>query len=171
MAEQIKPSPEQIKSPEKQERFLEGVVFEERPKDKFGNTVFVSDRIPSKRKFVRLVRESEIKPTLGKPYRVRIVEDLKPEDPMLGTYLVELALDQGEYNERSEPILKQIEELVAKGDFAGANKQADLLSSLYEIGKQEKSAKPENAPSDPEQLKAWRSGIDQELGQIRNKIK
>jgi hypothetical protein len=170
MAEQIKPSPEQIKTPEKQERFLDNVVFEQRPKDKFGNIDFVSSGDPSKRKMVRLLRESEIKPAPGKPYRVRIVDELKPEEPLRGMYIVELALDRGEYNERAEPILKQIEELIAKDDYAGANKQADLLASLYEIGKQEKAASPETTPQNPEQLKAWRTQIDQELGQIRNKI-
>ena len=72
-----------------QEKFLENVVFKEM-KDKKGKVTGYKSSSPD-RKSIELPPESKIEP--GKPYKIRIIEDTKPEDPLSGKIIAEVVTD------------------------------------------------------------------------------
>lgn len=74
------------KSPENQ-GFLEGVVFEEIANPKTGKKEYRSSA-PGRK--IVVLESPEFQPESGKPYRVRVVEDTKPEDPLNGKLIVEI---------------------------------------------------------------------------------
>ncbi len=74
------------KSPENQ-GFLEGVVFEEIANPKTGKKEY---RSSSPGRKIVVLESAEFQPESGKPYRVRVVEDTKPEDPLSGKLIVEI---------------------------------------------------------------------------------
>lgn len=78
-----------IDKPKSQENqgFLEGIVFEEISNPKTGKKEYRSST-PGRK--IVVLESSELQPESGKPYRVRVVEDTKPEDPLSGKLIVEI---------------------------------------------------------------------------------
>ncbi len=73
-----------------QERFLENVVFKEIKDKKSGKVVGYKSSSPD-RKSIELPADAEIEP--GKPYKVRVTKDTKPEDPASGKLMAEVVKD------------------------------------------------------------------------------
>ena len=71
------------------EKILEDVVFKE-IKDKKGNVIGYKSSSPD-RKSIELPVGSNIEP--GKPYKIRIIEDTKPEDPLSGKLIAEALME------------------------------------------------------------------------------
>ena len=88
------------KSPENQ-GFLEGVVFAEIENKKTGKTEYQSSA-PGRK--IVVLESSQFKPDSGKPYRVRVVEDTKPEDPLSGKLIVEIVPTDDSIIEAEESI-------------------------------------------------------------------
>jgi len=73
-----------------QERFLENVVFKEIKDKKSGKVVGYKSSSPD-RKSIELPVDADVEP--GKPYKVRINKDTKPEDPASGKLIAEVVKD------------------------------------------------------------------------------
>ena len=97
------------------EHIIEGVVFGEITK-KDGSKEFRSSA--PDRKIMILKTFSQI-PEAGKSYRVRVIEDTKPEDPMEGKMIVEITLDP-EQEKKVIDLAKQIKDLFAKNKLQEA---------------------------------------------------
>jgi MoxR-like ATPase len=71
------------------EKILEGVIFKE-IKDKKGKVIGYKSSSPD-RKSIELPAGSNVEP--GKPYKIRIIEDTKPEDPLSGKLIAEALME------------------------------------------------------------------------------
>ena len=88
------------KSPEK-EGFIEDIVFEEIENQKTGKKEF-RNSAPGRKLVV--LESSQFKPESGKPYKVKIIEDTKPEDPSSGKLIVEIIPSDNSIVETEESI-------------------------------------------------------------------
>lgn len=76
-------------SAEKKEKILEDVVFKE-IKDKNGKIVGYKSSSPD-RKSIELSPEVHIEP--GRPYKIKVVEDTKPGDPLSGKLIAQVVME------------------------------------------------------------------------------
>ncbi len=95
------------------------------------------------RKIIVLAKDSPA-PEPGKPYKVRVLEDSDPKDPMKGKYTAEIYY--ASIDERAEPILNEISEKQQKAtsqqDWEEIKQLHEKLGELYK-GKEKKERQME----------------------------
>jgi len=98
---------EKAESVASKEKFLENIIFKE-IRDKKGKVIGFKSSSPD-RKSIELSQGSDIEP--GKPYKIRITNDTKPDDPLSGKFVAEvvtegLPLTDKEWNQAEENVNK-----------------------------------------------------------------
>jgi MoxR-like ATPase len=111
-----------------QEKFLENVVFVEM-KDKYGRITGYKSSSPD-RKSIELPPEAKIE--VGRPYKIRVIEDTKPEDPTKGKLVAEvvtygLPLSEKEWSE-AEANVDKAEVLKRKSVALGSKEDVGSMS-------------------------------------------
>lgn len=111
---------------EREPQIFRGIVFTAHDK-RDGTKLKKEYRSSAKdRKIAQLIKESP-KPEPGKPYKVRVVEDTMPEDPMQGKFYVEIIPDPEEAKRYNVALARGAEEALAKNDLNG------VLEKLREL--------------------------------------
>ena len=110
---------QEAETKERQEQTFEGVVFSELEKRAVKSPAKEYRSSDPDRK-IMILKEGSVRPEPGRPYKVRVVEDTKPEDPTLGKLYVEIVLDPEELERRSIELARDAEEALARNDFDAA---------------------------------------------------
>jgi MoxR-like ATPase len=120
-----------------QEKFLENITFVEM-KDKKGKITGYKSSSPD-RKSIELPPEAKIE--VGRPYKIRVIEDTKPEDPTKGKLVAEVVIDglplsEKEWSE-AEKHVNQAEVSKRKSVALGGKEDVGFMS-VSESGKVDK---------------------------------
>src|SRR3989344_3733798 len=118
---------EQGENRESEDRFFDDVVFTEQLAGRSGGKVYRSSA-PDRELIV--LREGLITPEAGKPYRVRLMEDTKPEDSTTGKFVVELVLDDAEKKNVIIKLASEAVGLLDQNDLIGIEGRLKLVYEM-----------------------------------------
>ena len=111
---------------EEKENLFDGVIFTEATRSR-GWTEYRSSAPDRK---IMILSPDSARPQEGRDYKVRVVEDTNPENPMEGKLIVEIIIDPEEQKRRAVELAEEARQALAGNDFAAA------LQKLREIQEQ-----------------------------------
>ena len=129
---------------EKKEKIIENVVFTSLINTRTGQGEYKSSAPDRK---IMLLSESSLRPNPGEKYKVRVLADTKPEDPMSGKMVVEIYIPPEEQNKRLQSLAQEAKQAFSSNDLDIA------LQKLQELQKESRQVRGEQSgqPEPPEE--------------------
>lgn len=121
---------EEVEKKEQQEVFLDGIMFKRFERKGKGKAGQFDYRSSSPDRKIIILEPSSPKPQLDKPYRVKIIKDTDPGDPMNGKFLAEIVPFSVEEGRQIKQLAQRAKDLFEENNL---DECRQILQALYVI--------------------------------------